>query len=66
MLRLKLQINLEAFLELNDARAVDNSETAGRVWPLLSAWEGEQELENCGKSWWLLWMCQYVWSIGQN
>jgi hypothetical protein len=31
MLLLKLQINLEAFLEFNDIRAVHNSETAGRV-----------------------------------
>jgi hypothetical protein len=34
MLPLKSQINLEAFLEFNDIRAVDNSETAGRVWLL--------------------------------
>ena len=31
MLRLKLQINLESFLEFNDIRAADNSETARRV-----------------------------------
>lgn len=31
MLPLKLQINLESFLEFNDIRAVDNSENAGRV-----------------------------------
>ena len=48
MLPLKLQINLEAFLEFNDIRAVDTSETAVGVWPLRSAWDGEQELENCG------------------
>jgi hypothetical protein len=41
-----LQINLEAFLEFNDIRAVHNSETAGRVWPLRSAWEEEQEFKN--------------------
>jgi len=60
MLPLKLQFNLEAFLEFNDIRAVDNLKTSGRVWPLRPAWDGEQELENCGKSWWLLWMCQSV------
>ena len=32
MLPLKLQINLEAFLDFNDIRVVDNLETAGRVW----------------------------------
>jgi len=31
MLPLKLQINLEAFLDFNDIRVVDNLETAGRV-----------------------------------